>query len=171
MWGAHPQKLFQFCTGGYTPSMSLVRRSRTTTTPFEQSILLAHIERFFRLPARSESRSQIVLRVRGLLSVDGRQWTGRDVRLWFNNNRRHCLNGSPQLAKWRPPPPPRPFGAAIQQQSPVRCAPLKFEVSPPAQDGQPNLACLVTDERPRPAPIQYFPLPAFDPPRWRSFSQ
>jgi hypothetical protein len=71
--------------------MSKHRKTRTTTTEYEQSVLAAHIQRFFDAPERSIDRADLVRAVLAALNFDNREWTPRLIRLWFNNNRKHYL--------------------------------------------------------------------------------
>ncbi|OHT17674.1 hypothetical protein TRFO_00975 [Tritrichomonas foetus] len=65
------------------------RRTRQTTSPCEQGILLAYIKKYFSFPERSRGRTDVVYEVLNLLVQKEDRWSARLVRLWFNNNRRN----------------------------------------------------------------------------------
>jgi WD40 repeat protein len=74
-----------------------LRDARYFPSMKEQTILLQTIEKYFRLPERSEERSAVVQTVTSQLVEINPRWTNRAVRLWFNNNKRTCLKGSVQF--------------------------------------------------------------------------
>jgi hypothetical protein len=123
------------------------------TTTFEQTILAAHIYRFFAAPEHSAERARTVRDVLALLSVERRKWTGRLVRVWFSNNRRRLWDVRavpPQLPYPQPMPPQFQFGY-------VPIVPImtqqKDDQTPPA-----NSECRSQPD------VQYFPLLPFRPP-------
>jgi hypothetical protein len=151
------------------------RKARTTTTPAEQSVLAARIMLFFRAPDRSAERRRIVRQVLDLLKSQPRQWTGRDVRLWFNNNRRHYGDDVPRepfydLRRLPPPVPLPPFDVNFQQRPlayhpvGVPMMPLYF-VQPQQMANGAVLPNAPPDGAACPIAIQYSPYPSFDPPR------
>jgi hypothetical protein len=93
------------------------RKSRTPTSEHEQSVLVAHIRRFFAAPDRSTARSDIVREVQALLNVHNREWTSRTIRLWFNNNRKHYIEGTQTPPRLVLPPIPEPDASAYSPQS------------------------------------------------------
>lgn len=76
------------------PEMSVApqRKHRTATSPFEQAVLIAHINKFFECEDRSSERGQVVREVMRQINTPNREWTPRAIRLWFNNNKRHYAN-------------------------------------------------------------------------------
>jgi hypothetical protein len=139
--------------------MSRNRKARTPTTEYEQSVLIAHIQRFFDAPDRSIDRAEIVQKVLAALNVDNRQWTARLIRLWFNNNRRHYLRGgTPRPIAYSQPMPPFHYGIPLN----VRPPPLPLFLPPaivPRGTAQPPIATHHEQKSEEPS-INLFELPA-----------
>jgi hypothetical protein len=110
--------------------MSGRRKSRTPTTDYEQSVLIAHIQKFFAAPDRSVARADIVREVRSLLNVQNREWTSRTIRLWFNNNRKHYLEGRQNAPRQILPPIPTPDAKEFPPQA-LRCGYPPLSTPPP----------------------------------------
>ena len=72
-------------------------RTRQTTAPGEQGILLAYIKKYFSYPERSHGRTDVVYEVLNLLVQKDQRWNARLVRLWFNNNRKNYCELPPQI--------------------------------------------------------------------------
>lgn len=95
-----------------------LKDGRYFPSPKEQAILTQTIDKYFKLPERSEQRSIVVQNVTAKLSEINSRWNHRAVRLWFNNNKRTCMKTSVQfdpmqihgsdLAADRMPPKKRP---------------------------------------------------------------
>jgi hypothetical protein len=119
--------------------MSHVRKTRTPTSQFEQSVLTSHMEKYFEAPDRSEERCAIVREVLDALQARDRNWTPRSVRLWFNNNRKHCLGGipAPPEPRPRPRPPPPPIIPPPLGFRPPMPPPCVFQFVPMPMEGAP----------------------------------
>jgi hypothetical protein len=159
-------------------------KSRTPTTTHEQSILAAHIRRFFDAPDRSPARAEIVRQLAEMLNVAGRHWTPRSIRLWFNNNRNHYLEERHVPAP-RPlplaPPPPRviqpipPYPFPMPPFYPYGYVPISVQpMPPPAMWPPPQPIRIIPQDTANPpqdqsqqgpTAVQYFPLPMFNLPR------
>jgi hypothetical protein len=111
--------------------MDLPNKGRTVTAPYEQAILAAHIHQFFQAPERSNARILIVRDVVSILNASTRQWTRREVRLWFTNNKINYIRDA--VTAGMPPPPPPPSPSQSPMLFPYGYVPMCSASIPPAE--------------------------------------
>jgi len=89
----------------------------------EISVLSHYVKIYFSHPERSDKRSQVVQEVVSKLSTSNTHWNSRNVRLWFNNNKRIAFgtmgSNSTNEIEQQTSPPQFP-GITIKRISPNR---------------------------------------------------
>lgn len=68
-----------------------VNQGRYFPNESEVPVLVKYLQLYFSHPERSQSRQQVVQTVVHLLSPKNEHWNHRNVRLWFNNNKKVYL--------------------------------------------------------------------------------